>query len=86
MPHENDEIHVLQHSCQGLLTWEELSKVILDIEVTINKRPLCYVEKDVKLPDAKLQCSARVATLSHRRERLEETRKVPDENKRCDSA
>ena len=35
---------------QGLLTWEELSEVILDIEVTMNNRPLCYVEEDVQLP------------------------------------
>ena len=35
---------------QGLLTWEELSEVILDIEVAMNNRPLCYVEEDVQLP------------------------------------
>lgn len=35
---------------QGLLTWEELSEVILDIEVTMNNRPLCYLEEDVQLP------------------------------------
>ncbi|XP_068684193.1 uncharacterized protein [Montipora foliosa] len=35
---------------QGLLTWEELSEVILDIEVAMNNRPLCYVEDDVQLP------------------------------------
>lgn len=35
---------------QGLLTWEELSEVILDVEVTMNNRPLCYVEEDVQLP------------------------------------
>ncbi|XP_068690402.1 uncharacterized protein [Montipora foliosa] len=34
---------------QGLLTWEELSEVILDIEVAMNNRPLCYVEDDVQL-------------------------------------
>ena len=35
---------------QGLLTWEELSEVILDIEVTMNNHPLCYMEGDVQLP------------------------------------
>lgn len=35
---------------QGLLTWEELSEVILDIEMTMNNRPLCYLEEDVQLP------------------------------------
>ena len=35
---------------QGLLTWEELSEVILDIEVAMNNHPLCYVEDDVQLP------------------------------------
>ncbi|XP_068679106.1 uncharacterized protein [Montipora foliosa] len=35
---------------QGILNWEELSEVILDIEVTMNNRPLCYQEEDVQLP------------------------------------
>ena len=35
---------------QGLLTWEELTEVLLDIEVTLNNRPLCYLEEDVQLP------------------------------------
>ena len=35
---------------QGLLSWGELSDVILDIEVAINNRPLCYVEADVQFP------------------------------------
>ena len=35
---------------QGLLTWEELRKVILYFEVKTNNRPLCYVEEDVQLP------------------------------------
>ena len=35
---------------QGLLTWEELTKVLLDIEVTLNNRPLSYLEEDVQLP------------------------------------
>lgn len=35
---------------QGLLAWEELSEVTLDIEVTMNNRPLCYMKEDVQLP------------------------------------
>ena len=32
------------------LNWQELSEVILDIEIQINRRPLCYMEDDVELP------------------------------------
>ena len=32
------------------LTWTELEAVILDVEVTVNNRPLSYVEDDVQLP------------------------------------
>ena len=32
------------------LTWDELSDVILDVEVQINRRPLSYVDDDVQLP------------------------------------
>ena len=35
---------------QGLLSWEELSDVILDIEASLNNRPLCYLEEDIQLP------------------------------------
>ena len=34
----------------GVLTWEELSEVLLDVETQINRRPLSYVEDDVELP------------------------------------
>ena len=34
----------------GVLTWEELSEVLLDVETQINRRPLSYVEDDVGLP------------------------------------
>ena len=34
----------------GHLTWDELSEVMLDIEIQINRRPLSYVEDDVELP------------------------------------
>ena len=32
------------------LSWNELEEVLLDEEVTLNNRPLCYVEDDVQLP------------------------------------
>ena len=32
------------------LSWNELEEVLLDVEVTLNNRPLCYVEDDVQLP------------------------------------
>ena len=34
----------------GFLTWKELEEVLLDVEVTLNSRPLSYVEDDVQLP------------------------------------
>ena len=33
-----------------MLTWEELTEVLLDIEVTLNNCPLSYLEDDVQLP------------------------------------
>ena len=35
---------------QGLLSWDELCKVVLDIEVSLNHRPLSYVEDDPQFP------------------------------------
>ena len=34
----------------GILTWSELEEVVLDIEIAMNNRPLCYLEDDVQLP------------------------------------
>jgi len=34
----------------GILTWNELSEVLLDIEVAMNNRPLSYMEDDVQMP------------------------------------
>ena len=34
----------------GTLSWTELEEVVLDIEVTMNNRPLNYLEEDVELP------------------------------------
>ena len=31
------------------LTWSELEEVLLQVQVTINNRPLCYVENDIQL-------------------------------------
>ena len=33
----------------GVLTWTELSEVLLDVETQINRRPLSYVEDDAEL-------------------------------------
>ena len=35
---------------RACLFWNELEEVLLDVEVTLNNRPLCYVEDDVQLP------------------------------------
>jgi hypothetical protein len=32
----------------GLLTWDELSEVLLNIEIAMNNRPLNYMEEDVQ--------------------------------------
>ena len=34
----------------GMLTWTELCEVVLDVEIALNNRPLCYVEDDIQLP------------------------------------
>lgn len=34
----------------GTLTWDELQDVLLDVEVTLNNRPLSYLEEDIQLP------------------------------------
>ena len=34
----------------GYLTWPELQDVVLDVEVALNNRPLCYLEDDVQFP------------------------------------
>ena len=34
----------------GLLSWAELQEVLLDVEVSLNNRPLSYVEEDVEMP------------------------------------
>ena len=34
----------------GTLRWAELEEVVLDAEVTLNNRPLTYLEEDVQLP------------------------------------
>ena len=40
------------HKCigNGLLSWAELQEVLLDTEVTLNNRPLSYVDGDIHLP------------------------------------
>ena len=34
----------------GCLTWEELADMLLDIEITLNNRPLSYIEDDLQNP------------------------------------
>ena len=34
----------------GVLTWSELEEIVLNIEIAMNNRPLCYLEDDVQLP------------------------------------
>ncbi|XP_068735592.1 uncharacterized protein [Montipora capricornis] len=34
----------------GFLSWKELEEVILDVEVSLNNRPLSYLEDDMQLP------------------------------------
>ena len=34
----------------GMLSWSELQDVLLDVEVTMNNRPLSYVKEDIQLP------------------------------------
>ena len=34
----------------GFLSWTELEEVLCDVEITVNNRPLCYVQDDVALP------------------------------------
>ena len=34
----------------GMLSWKELQEVLSDVELTLNNRPLSYVEDDVQLP------------------------------------
>ena len=34
----------------GKLTWGKPQDVLLDVQVTMNNRPLSYVEEDIQLP------------------------------------
>ena len=68
---------------QGLLTWEELTEVVLDIEVTLNNRPLSYWEEDVQLPTLhQFQHTARTCALSPGRKRPEKESQILVENQR----
>ena len=35
---------------KGQLSWNELSEVLLDVEIVLNNRPLSYTEDDIQLP------------------------------------
>ena len=32
------------------LSWQELEEVLLDVEITLNNRPLSYLEDDIQFP------------------------------------
>ena len=46
----------------GTLSWNELSELVLDVEVTINGRPLSYLEEDAEMPVLIPQCHAVLAS------------------------
>lgn len=56
----------------GFLSWPELREVLLDVEVALNNRPLCYIEDDIpistlhtKFSDLpSTQCVARITATS----------------------
>ena len=33
-----------------MLTWADLCEVVLDVEIALNNRLLCYLEDDIQLP------------------------------------
>ena len=35
---------------RATLSWNELSEVLLEVETLVNRRPLSYVEDDLRLP------------------------------------
>ena len=43
------EAGILQDDGKASLSWHELEEVLLDIEITLNHRPLSYVEDDLQL-------------------------------------
>ena len=59
---------------KGLLTFEELSEVVLDVEICMNNRPLSYLEDDIELMNflflhksvcvTTVECCARARMLS----------------------
>ena len=72
---------------QVLLAWEELTEVLLDIEMTLNNRPLSYLEEDVQLPTHtklvplhQFQHTARTRAQSLGRKRPEKESQIPIEN------
>ena len=39
-----------KYTGNGLLSWAKLQEVLLDIEVSLNNRPVSYVDEDIQLP------------------------------------
>ena len=75
---------------QGLLTWQELTEVLLDIEVTLNNRPLSLFGRGCSasythfklVPLHQFQHTARIRALSRGRKRPEKESQIPIENLR----
>ena len=44
------QVFILNVYGSGLLSWDDLCEVVLDIEVSLNHRPLSYVEDDPQFP------------------------------------
>ena len=47
------QVFILNVYGSGLLSWDDLCEVVLDIEVSLNHRPLSYVEDDPQFPTLK---------------------------------
>ena len=70
---------------QGQLSWEELSEVLLDVEIVMNNRPLSYAEDDIQLPTLTpnallfIKCNlfARTAAVSPERKGPQEASQIP---------
>ena len=50
------QVFILNVYGSGLLSWDDLCEVVLDIEVSLNHRPLSYVEDDPQFPTLTPSC------------------------------
>ncbi|XP_044170032.1 uncharacterized protein LOC122954068 [Acropora millepora] len=75
----------------GMLSWVELSEVVLEVETQLNRRPLSYVEDDVQLPvlthaSFRFQKANRLPELEPWREESRDLRKRAKHLKSCKDA